>query len=203
MGRKARHRPSGAARAIFRSAAYRRNRQARKIASNKASRSMATLNAPSGAEAVALVFQKPSLHRKRIAFGHAHESAERAMRADDAVARDDDGDVVGAARAADRARRGVQQARELAVRARLADRDAGERVPDAAAERRSLRPRSECESDAADRRGSARSRASRARQSLSVGAWARSVSGRNSIPVTASREVRMPSTAKGVRIFAA
>src|SRR4029079_10099464 len=85
----------------------------------------------SGAEAVPLVREQPALDRERIAGDRVHESAERAMRADDAVTGNHERYVVRAACSADGARRCVQLARELAVGSRFTHRYGAECLPNA------------------------------------------------------------------------
>src|SRR5215467_4853096 len=97
-------------------------------------------------EAITLVRQQPALDRDRVAGCHAHESAERTLAADNAVAGDDERDRIRATGATDRARRRVQTTRQLAVGSRLADRNRGECVPDATPERRARRRERERES---------------------------------------------------------
>jgi hypothetical protein len=71
--------------------------------------------AASGAEAIALMRQQPAFDRDGIAVFRIHEPAKRALRADDAVARNDECDAVGAARLSDRARRRADGARDFAI----------------------------------------------------------------------------------------
>src|ERR1700681_3552361 len=87
------------------------------------------------AKTIALVRQQPALDIDRVALGHTHEAAQRPSTADDTVTGNDKRDRIGAARAADRPRCAAELARDLAVSARLADRNRRQRVPDAAPKR--------------------------------------------------------------------
>src|SRR5204863_7265355 len=107
----------------------------------------ASISAALGTESVALMRQQPALDRNRIAFGDAHEAAKRAVRADDAMAGNHQRDRICAARAADRARRGVQRSRQLAVSARLPDRNLRQRIPDPAPKERSRRREGQAEAE--------------------------------------------------------
>src|SRR6185369_3389732 len=79
----------------------------------------------------AFMFEQPALDAELEAFGaRAHEATDGLAGPDHAVARHDHGNGIGAAGTADRARRGAQLARELAVGARLPGRDALHRFPD-------------------------------------------------------------------------
>jgi hypothetical protein len=60
------------------------------------------------------VRQQPALDRERIAVDRMHESAERAQAPNDPMTRDDERDVVGPARTANRARRRMYIGREFA-----------------------------------------------------------------------------------------
>src|SRR5208283_2333547 len=84
----------------------------------------------SRAEALTLMAKQPALDGNRAAFGYAHESTERALRPDHAVARDHERDGVRATGAADRPRRRAQLACKLAIGTRFADRDLHQRLPD-------------------------------------------------------------------------
>ena len=90
-------------------------------------------------ESITFVLQKPALYRDRIAVGHTHEAAQRALAADNTMAGNDQRDRIGAAGATDCTRRRRKLARHFAVGARLADRNPRQRVPDPAAERRAFR----------------------------------------------------------------
>ena len=83
---------------------------------------------------IALVRQQPALDIDRVAFGHAHESAQGSLTPDDAMTRNDQRDGIRATRAADRPRRASELARDFAVGARLADRYRRKRIPHAAPE---------------------------------------------------------------------
>lgn len=71
----------------------------------------------------------------------AGEAGERAVRAHDAMTRDDDGDRVASDGGTDRAGRPclADPLRQLAVGGRLADGDPSQLLPDAQLERRALR----------------------------------------------------------------
>src|SRR4051812_37366251 len=74
--------------------------------------------------------EQPALDAELEAVGaRAHEAADPSARSDDAMARDDERDGIGAARAAHRAGRRAQHRRDLAVAARLAGGNALHRLP--------------------------------------------------------------------------
>src|SRR5206468_11078170 len=77
---------------------------------------------------IAFVLQQPTLDRDRITAGHAHESSQRTLAADDAMTRNDQCDRIGAAGASYGTRRGRELARQLAVRTRFADGNGRDRV---------------------------------------------------------------------------
>src|SRR5688500_18605188 len=84
-------------------------------------------------ERAALVLEQPALARQAAAV-----TAELAVRVDDAMARNDDRELVRTVRGADGAHgsRAADGARELRIAPRLAGRDRQQRVPDGVLKRR-------------------------------------------------------------------
>ena len=75
----------------------------------------------SGSESVAFVLEQPTFDRDRVTLRGVHEPTERTLASDDAMTRDDEGDVVCTAGATDGTRCGVELPREFAVSSRFAD----------------------------------------------------------------------------------
>src|SRR3954451_5800596 len=122
------------------------------------SRVIATANTPSENASRRALLTRPSLRRERehpgleveqvpLAVQPAAVAGEAAVRADDPVAGHDDRDRVAAVGGADRPRpvRAPDLPGDLAVAARLAVRDRGQRLPHAAQERRAVQREGEGE----------------------------------------------------------
>src|SRR5208283_805565 len=91
--------------------------------------------------------KQPALDGDRVALRHPHEAAERTMGTDDAMAWDHQRDRIRATGTTNRPRRGMQLPRELAVGARLADRDLQQSLPDSLPKRSAFRSQRQSEAE--------------------------------------------------------